>query len=563
MKGSKKRGDWEKLPDIDEHGGSVTVQAEADQLKVGHSKKARKTSVPAGTARTLSPFRAFIHLYKGNVGPGCFSFAHAASQAGLSTSLILLTLCVAVGLAGWHMIWRCKVHALASGARTFTFGDVGERAFGRVGRDLVEIFVVLTQLAVCSVFFSFFATNLHAALGAAAQAALTPVMLMVVGLPFFLYLGSLRNLRVLVPWSAAANVALAVGFAIATYYCLLYAGNSGTRAPLETTPRGPAIFFGTCVYALEGVALLLPIENAMSDGTRHTFGRVMNWSMVAIVATFLLVLLLPIATLGNVASSSLTAELALHFDGQAVAVCNVLLVVTVVFTYPLQFVPSFQVVSQWLDSNAAARELIATNAGVGDDMGATARSHQPAGSGNGDGDGGDDTDTPSVSAATGFDTHVAAGVGQAESSTLLCPRSDCCPARAVAHADTAALVHEVNSASSNAHTRQPLCLARCPCTMSNTVLTHLRTHPWLRMYLIVLTMVVAAAVPNLGLLIALFGSLTSTTLGLVLPPQMYLRIVPDQSLCSRLGCHFVSTVGILGAIAGSASAMMDIIDAYM
>ena len=87
------------------------------------------------TSRTITPRKAFIHLVKGNIGPGCLSMAAAASHAGGWAAAVLSIVIVGIGLIGWHMIWQCKVHTQASGARTF--GDIGERAFGRAGRCAV------------------------------------------------------------------------------------------------------------------------------------------------------------------------------------------------------------------------------------------------------------------------------------------------------------------------------------------------------------------------------------------------------------------------------------------
>ena len=106
------------------------------------------------------------------------------------------------------------------------------------------------------------------------------------------------------------------------------------------------------------------------------------------------------------------------------------------------------------------------------------------------------------------------------------------------------------------------CLSKCPCALPDSVLRHLCVYPWLRCYLVLFTMGVAAVVPGLGLLIALFGSVASTSLGLVLPPQMYLRLVPNQSACSRAACHAITGVGVAGALIGFACSLEAIIDAY-
>ena len=148
-----------------------------------------------------------------------------------------------------------------------------------------------------------------------------------------------------------------VGFGIVLYYCSYYVAQGEPTAALQPSIQGYAIFFGTAVYGLEGVALILPIENAMTSATRHKFGSVMNWSIATIATIFVVVIALPLLSFGYVENASLTAELKRHFDGPGVVVCNLLLVINVAFTYPLQFAPCFQTAEQWVLRMAAERNL--------------------------------------------------------------------------------------------------------------------------------------------------------------------------------------------------------------
>ena len=120
----------------------------------------------------------------------------------------------------------------------------------------------------------------------------------------------------------------------------------------------------------------------------------------------------------------------------------------------------------------------------------------------------------------------------------------------------------VNCSDSVGAQLPPVCFAKCPCTLSDAVVCHLCTFPWLRLYLVAFTMCIAAVVPNLGLLISFFGSLASTSLGLILPPQMYLKLVPKQTWCSCVACHTITMIGMLGALAGCSASLADIIKAY-
>ena len=59
----------------------------------------------------LSLRKATIHMVKGNIGPGCLSFAHAASQAGLVPSLVMLAIIVAVCQSWIGLAYRAWTNA--------------------------------------------------------------------------------------------------------------------------------------------------------------------------------------------------------------------------------------------------------------------------------------------------------------------------------------------------------------------------------------------------------------------------------------------------------------------
>ena len=103
-------------------------------------------------------------MFKGSIGPGCLSLPFAVSTVGLwvapGAMAVLMFCCV------YNMFLMVKVkHELtARPATSFvqTYGDIGHVTFGPQGRRIVEIFVTLQQLGICTVYFSFASTNVRA-----------------------------------------------------------------------------------------------------------------------------------------------------------------------------------------------------------------------------------------------------------------------------------------------------------------------------------------------------------------------------------------------------------------
>lgn len=76
-------------------------------------------------------------------------------------------------------------------------------------------------------------------------------------------------------------------------------------------------------------------------------------------------------------------------------------------------------------------------------------------------------------------------------------------------------------------------------------------------------MVVAVCVPDVGLLISLFGSVGSSMLAIILPPLLYIeahgRTLPPSSLALHYG---TALFGVVGMVAGTAQAVVQVLQSF-
>lgn len=90
------------------------------------------------------------------------------------------------------------------------------------------------------------------------------------------------------PCSAIANVCMITGLVISYYYAAQDLAPITERNLWPTDIQRIPLFFGTAIFAFEGIALVLPLQNAMENP--KSFSRylgVLNVGMVFITGIFI------------------------------------------------------------------------------------------------------------------------------------------------------------------------------------------------------------------------------------------------------------------------------------
>uniref|UniRef100_A0A672FYE0 Solute carrier family 36 member 1 n=1 Tax=Salarias fasciatus TaxID=181472 RepID=A0A672FYE0_SALFA len=257
-------------------------------------------------------FQTLIHLLKGNIGTGLLGLPLAVKNAGLVLGPISLLVMGIIAVHCMRLLVQCSHHLSVCVCRmsrqSLTYGEAVQygmenvtwlRRHSQWGKRTVNLFLIITQLGFCCVYFVFLSDNIKQVVEAANATTFnchinytnqTQVLVpsfdsrlyMLCFLPAFILLVFTPNLKFLAPLSLVANLMMTASLVLIYFYSL-----TNITYPINLPKVGRAkdypLFFGTAIFAFEGIGVVLPLENKMQRP--HTFTLVLYLGMG--IVTFL------------------------------------------------------------------------------------------------------------------------------------------------------------------------------------------------------------------------------------------------------------------------------------
>ncbi|XP_078370111.1 proton-coupled amino acid transporter 1-like isoform X2 [Oculina patagonica] len=282
---------------------SADVEANESSHLVGGEDEDKSYSATTGSANssestaekrqhlenTTTNVQTLMHLWRGNVGTGMLGLPEAMMHAGIVMGPLALLVVAAVTIHCMHLLVECSnVLCQRTGEIALGYGEVTEECIRRyypkrahLGRLIVNIFLCLSQLGFCSVYFVFIANNLQQVSNSLdVQAWMAIILLPIILLSF------IRDLRTLVPFSIAANICCALSLVIIFQYLVRNIHHTDKLPAFAGWSNFP-VFYGITMYAFEGIGVVLPIENKMARP--QDYRLVISFGMGVVTLLFALI----------------------------------------------------------------------------------------------------------------------------------------------------------------------------------------------------------------------------------------------------------------------------------
>ncbi|CAK1578545.1 unnamed protein product [Parnassius mnemosyne] len=306
-----------------------------------------------------SDLRSTTNLIKASLGSGLLAgplaFANAGWGVGIVGTIVIGIICghcvhiLVKTSRGCCKLERKPLLGYAETAESvFANGPKPVRSYANWAKIFSEFALLSTYVGVCCIYTVLISDSVKQLVDKYFPSVILPVeyYCLIILVPICL-LCQVRYLKWLAIFSSLANLFLVATYLICLYYIF---GEKITLADKRIAGdpwRFPA-FVSTVIFAMEGIGVVMPVENAMKK-PQHFLGcpSVLVVAMTAIVFFYSTLGLFGYFRYGDVLRGSITLNLPLD-DWPAIC-AKAFIALSIFFTYPLQFYVVFDIFKKHTD----------------------------------------------------------------------------------------------------------------------------------------------------------------------------------------------------------------------
>lgn len=299
-----------------------------------------------GSDRYITLGKAAFHIFKGNVGAGVFLLPTYYQDAGYVLGVLcvmvlgaLMIDCALALLHAKHTIHHTEVR---------TYPAVVQFVLGDWCQYFTKFALIFTQFGFCIMYVQYASSLFAALVDLGPYSYQLFVLFSVAAVTPMTFLSN--KMELLAYASLIAGVFVGVVLAGTTVVDVEHiAGNGVAVGVAAVVPTARLlVFLSGHMFSLEGIGVVLPVENSLSHDDRPKFGLVVRRTLVGIVALYIVFGVLGYVAYGETLKTSVVLALP---AGWMKKLMQCLLGLSLIFGYPIQYVPAIQLVDKSLGVN--------------------------------------------------------------------------------------------------------------------------------------------------------------------------------------------------------------------
>ncbi|KAK6733234.1 hypothetical protein RB195_017158 [Necator americanus] len=254
----------------------ISTIPESCDIKPEELEHARKAVLKREHRKKISTTFSLVNMIRGMIGPGCFAMPMSFKQAGLWGAMVLdFLLGILSTICMIKLCTSAQYLVALNQSGPLDYGNMAGAAFSssnskiikkleHVARWFVNACLITLQFGICSIYYLFVIDHLKEIIDVIwPENGIPRNLYFLIVLPLFLSLTMVRNIHAMSWICLFGNVLMTVSLMIILIKVISAPHIHTSALPAFTDIKGTVMAAGAILYALEGQALVLPLENKM------------------------------------------------------------------------------------------------------------------------------------------------------------------------------------------------------------------------------------------------------------------------------------------------------------
>ncbi|ELT99255.1 hypothetical protein CAPTEDRAFT_221555 [Capitella teleta] len=220
------------------------------------------------------------------------------------------------------------------GHHELNYGDVGFHAVGWIGRFLVDVTIIISQIGFCCAYLIFISENLSDYI-----AGMHLIHWLAILLPPLFLLTLLRTLNSLAVSSLFAQLSNIMAFAVVFWFDFEHFSKIERIHPKKISIKGFPFFLAIAIYCYEGAGMILSLESSLHFDIRHKFKFYFKSTLVLVTSLYISFGLCGYLSFGPDTNQIITLNLPKGTSLDFAIVVKSCLCLALFFTYPIMMFP--------------------------------------------------------------------------------------------------------------------------------------------------------------------------------------------------------------------------------